>query len=220
MWHSPDTSACRYAQMQRQHYHYHYTWCTTWFLSPFLLNINNTRLIIRMSCQQLPMWAAFQTPGAGLKRFWFVVISGFYFSTPLQKDRKISLSYWYQKRFWFGHFFTLTSLYSVYHHYHPSVNLPIHLSTHPKVYLSPLHPFIHPSGSFGRSVCTRGISSEARDEMEITAEIMVFGFRVTRRRQWEFKAAALITGEQCALRSDWGEWLTTGSEQSSWEHWI
>lgn len=38
-----------------------------------------------------------------------------------------------------------------------------------------------------------------RDEMEITTEIMVFGFRVTRKRQWEFKAAALITGEPCAL---------------------
>jgi len=35
--------------------------------------------------------------------------------------------------------------------------------------------------------------------MEITAEIMVFGFRVTQRRQWEFKAAVLITGEPCAL---------------------
>lgn len=35
--------------------------------------------------------------------------------------------------------------------------------------------------------------------MEITTEIMVFGFRVFQRRQWKFRAAALITGEPCPL---------------------
>lgn len=51
--------------------------------------------------------------------------------------------------------------------------------------------------------------------MEITTEIMVFGFRVTQRRQWECKATALITGEPRILWSDLREGLTTGLQQSS-----
>lgn len=42
-------------------------------------------------------------------------------------------------------------------------------------------PFINPCINFDRSVCTRRIS-KGRDEMEITTEIMGFGFRVTQRR--------------------------------------
>lgn len=35
--------------------------------------------------------------------------------------------------------------------------------------------------------------------MQITEEIMVFGFRVTQMRRLGPKATALITGEPCAL---------------------
>lgn len=98
-----------------------------------------------------------------------------------------------------------------------SVKLPVlsiyNIGVH---YISaPSHACIH---CFGRSVYPRGISSrEAREEMRWRlwqTEIMVFGFRVTRRRQREFKATTLITGKgnPCAL---WSECIRHNREADS-----
>lgn len=106
--------------------------------------------------------------------------------------------------------------------FHPSAHLPIdwfHTS-----HIAFDQHSIHSSGAQAAFVILflpegLGVTPERRDEMEIMAEIMVFGFRDTDSRLGELKAAALITGEPCALWSAWREWLTRGLNQSSRTWW-